>query len=207
MSENVEIKENEKKIDALASKVLSGFKGFFDSADAPWSYSATVIDFIKDYFDNYNDKDLISFLTEISGVNYNEFNKDWNSLSEEQKKKAIDIIISDIAELGLESLFMAIANAWEVYDYSDVRLRIMKVAKDYLNNKIDFSNMAFEIENIFWPNEKIKEKEKDDIDNYWKGIELIDYIPISKALELVQKYLINEIDAIGKNLNLGEPAP
>jgi len=206
MSE-VEIKENEEKVDVLASKVISGFKGFFDSADAPWYYSATVIDYINDYYHNYNDEDLIKFLSEISGLNYNEFKQAWYSLNVEQKNNAINLIISDIAELGLESLLMAIANAWEVYDFSDIRHRIMRVAKEYLNNKIQFYDMAFEIEDIFWPNEKIKENERENIDNYWKGISLIDYITKSKALELVQKYLINEIDAIEKDLNLGKSAP
>jgi len=199
--EEIKEKENEKKVDALASKVISGFKGFFNSEGTPWVYSATVIDFIRKYYLNYKDKDLIKFLSDISGINYNEFNKDWNSLNEEQKKKAIDLIISDIAELGLESLFMAIVNTWEVYNDLWVRHRIMNIAKDYLNNKIDFSNMAEEIENIFWPHKKIKEKKKSkniDYCNYWKGISLGNYITKSKALELVQKYLINEISAIEK---------
>jgi len=215
MSEVKEIEEKEEKVDILASKVISGFKGFFDSVNTPWVYSATVINYIKKYYLNYKgkdlnkNKDLIKFLSEISGLNYNEFNKDWKNLTEEQKKKAIDQIISDIAELGLESLFMAIANTWEVYNDLWVRHKIMNIAKDYLNNKIDFSDMAEEIEGIFWPHKKIKEKEGKNIEycNYWKGISLGNYITKSKALELVQKYLINEIDAIEKNLNLGKPAP
>ena len=209
MSEEEEIKEKEKKIDALASKVISGFKGFFNSADTPWSYSATVINYIGKYYRKYNDKDLIKFLSDISGIDYNEFNMDWNSLNVEQKKDTINLIISNIAELGLESLFIAIANTWEVYNDLWVRHRIMKIAKDYLNNKIYFSDVAEEIEGIFWPHKKIKEKESKNIDycNYWKGIRLANYITRSKALELVQKYLIDEIDTIEKNLNLGKPAP
>jgi len=204
MSE-VEIKKNEKKEEALASKVLSGFKGFFDSVSTPWVYSATVIDILNNH--NFDYEELIKFLTAISRLNYNEFKQAWDNLSEEKRKKAIDIIISGIADLGLESLFMAIANSWEVYEYPDVRLRIMRTVKDYQHTRIKFYEMAKEIEDIFWPNEKIKEKEKENIDNYWKGMKLKDYADIGNVLGFIQKYLIDKIGAIGENPNLGKVAP
>ena len=196
---------NEKKEEVLASKVISGFKGFFDSVSTPWVCSSTVIDVLNNH--NFDYKELINFLTAISGLNYNEFKQAWDNLSGEKKKKAIDIIISGIAELGLESLFKSIANAWEVYEYPDVRLRIMRVVKDYQHNRIKFYEMASEIADIFWPNEKIKENERENIDNYWKGIKLMDYADIKNVLEFMQKYLIDKIGAIGENPNLGKVAP
>jgi len=43
--------------------------------------------------------------------------------------------------------------------------------------------------------------------HFWDGIGLTDYIEENEVKEMVNRYLVNELEAIGKTSDLGEPGP
>jgi len=89
----------------------------------------------------------------------------------------------------------------------DIRERIINAAKRYLNGEIDFYDLAEELENIFWPTEEDKKKYEEGLRYFWDGIGLTDYIEENEVKEMVNRYLIEELEAIGKTPDLGEPGP
>ncbi|MFP3265306.1 MAG: hypothetical protein RXO54_05680 [Acidilobus sp.] len=67
---------------------------------------------------------------------YDAFKRDWNRLTEEQKKEVIDLLTSKIAEEGLKHLFVIIVNEFrsrwaQVYPTEEIRER-MKEEKDWI---------------------------------------------------------------------------
>jgi hypothetical protein len=89
----------------------------------------------------------------------------------------------------------------------DVRERIINAAKRYLNGEIDLYDLAEELENIFWPTEEDKKEYEEGLRHFWDGIGLTDYIEENEVKEMVNRYLVNELEAIGKTSDLGEPGP
>jgi len=88
-----------------------------------------------------------------------------------------------------------------------MREKIIDVAKRYVNGEIDLYNFAVGLENILWPTEDEKKKYDEAVRDYWDGIGLTDYIEEDKVKEMVKEYLIEELEAVGKTSDLGEPGP
>lgn len=175
-------------------------------SETPWADAMDSIDYLED-FDDLNDSDLIDVLARWAGRSYEDFKRVWDSLSEEEKERALGEIEYEIAVIGFESLLKGIAADFDVMENKDVRERIINAAKRYLNGEIDFYDLAEELENIFWPTEEDKEKYEEGLRHFWDGIGLTDYIEENEVKEMVKRYLIEELEAIGKTPDLGEPAP
>ena len=175
-------------------------------AETPWADAKDSIEYLEG-FDDLNDSDLIEVLASWANSPYEDFKGIWGSLSNEEKEKALGEIEYEIAVLGFESLLKGIAADLYVMENKDVRERIINAAKRYLNGEIDLYDLAEELENIFWPTEEDKKEYEDALRHFWDGIGLTDYIEKDKVKELVKRYLIEELEAIGKTPDLGEPAP
>jgi len=89
----------------------------------------------------------------------------------------------------------------------DVREKIINAAKRYLNGEIDLYDLAEELENVLWPAESREIEDDQAVEYFWDGIGLTDYIEENEIKEMVKRYLVNELEAIGKTPDLGEPAP
>jgi len=191
----------------VVEAVVSGFDMILrHNSERPWADVAFAIDYLEG-FDDLNDSDLIVTLAGWAGRSYKEFKGLWDSLSDKEKSEALADIESEIAVLGFESLLKLIAADFDVMEDKDMRERIINAAKRYLNGEIDFYDMAEELENIFWPTEKDKKEYEDALRYFWNGISLADYIEEDKIKELVRRYLVEELEAIGSTPGLGEPGP
>ena len=187
--------------------VVGGFDTILrHNSERPWADVAFAIDYLEG-FDDLNDSDLIVTLAGWAGRSYKEFKGLWDSLSDKEKSEALADIESEIAVLGFESLLKLIAADFDVMEDKDMRERITNAAKRYLNGEIDFYDMAEELENIFWPTEKDKKDYEQAVMDYWDGISLADYIEKDKVNEMVKRYLVEELEAIGSTPDLGEPGP
>jgi len=175
-------------------------------AETPWADAMDSIDYLED-FDDLNDSDLIDTLARWAGRSYEDFKRVWSSLSKEEKERALGEIEYEIAVIGFESLLKGIAADFYVMENKDVRERIINAAKRYLNGEIDLYDLAEELENIFWPTEEDKKEYEEGLRHFWDGIGLTDYIEENEVKEMVNRYLIEELEAIGKTSDLGEPGP
>jgi hypothetical protein len=175
-------------------------------AETPWADAMDSIDYLEG-FDDLNDSDLIDTLARWAGRSYEDFKGIWDSLSDKEKEKALGEIEYEIAVIGFESLLKGIAADFYVMENKDVRERIINAARKYLNGEIDFYDLAEELENIFWPTEEDKKEYEEALRYFWDGIGLTDYIEENEVKEMVNRYLVNELEAIGKTPDLGEPAP
>ena len=201
------------------------------SKDVYYAAAKDVIKNITDYARRGVDSDdLIQYLANEGLYGYDALRRVWSNLTEEQKKEVIDLLISEIAEYGLTNLFASIVgefwSRWVSVSHSgeyrkmakEKRDRILKAAKDYLNGKISFFDMAVEIAKALWPETEyfieLMKEEKEGIKdpfkyfklrnqvgkavepflrNYFTGVELASYISDDKLRELVRKYLINDM--------------
>jgi len=175
-------------------------------AETPWADAMDSIEYLED-FEDLNDSDLVDTLARWAGRSYKDFKRVWDSLSKEEKERALGEIEYEIAVIGFESLLKGIAADFYVMENKDVRERIINAAKRYLNGEIDLYDLAEELENIFWPTEEDKKEYEEGLRHFWDGIGLTDYIEESEVKEMVNRYLVNELEAIGKTSDLGEPGP
>jgi hypothetical protein len=191
----------------VVGMVMTGYGIYLRQvAETPWADAMDSIDYLED-FDDLNDSDLIDTLARWAGRSYEDFEGVWEGLSKEEKEKALGEIEYEIAVIGFESLLKGIAADFYVMENKDVRERIINAAKRYLSGEIEFYELAEELENIFWPTEKDKEEYEEALRHFWDGIGLTDYIEENEVKEMVNRYLVNELEAIGKTPDLGEPAP
>jgi len=175
-------------------------------SETPYADAMDSIEYLED-FDDLNDSDLIDTLARWAGRSYEDFKRIWGSLSKEEKERALGEIEYEIAVIGFESLLKGIAADFDVMENKDIRERIINAAKRYLNGEIDFYDLAEELENIFWPTEEDKKEYEEGLRHFWDGIGLTDYIEENEVKEMVNRYLIEELEAIGKTSDLGEPGP
>ena len=175
-------------------------------SETPWADAMDTIEYLED-FDDLNDSELIEVLASWAGRSYKDFKGLWDSLTDKEKNEALGEIEYEIAVLGFESLLKGIAADFDVMENKDMREKIINAAKRYLNGEIDFYDLAEELENIFWPTEKDKEEYGEALRHFWDGIGLTDYIEENEVKEMVKRYLIEELEAIGKTPDLGEPGP
>jgi len=191
----------------VVGMVMSGYGIYLRQvAETPWADAMDSIDYLED-FDDLNDSDLIDTLARWAGRSYEDFKRVWSSLSKEEKERALGEIEYEIAVIGFESLLKGIAADFYVMENKDVRERIINAAKRYLNGEIDLYDLAEELENIFWPTEEDKKEYEEGLRHFWDGIGLTDYIEENEVKEMVNRYLIEELEAIGKTSDLGEPGP
>jgi len=175
-------------------------------AETPWADAMDSIDYLED-FDDLNDSDLIDTLARWAGRSYEDFKRVWSSLSKEEKERALGEIEYEIAVIGFESLLKGIAADFYVMENKDVREKIINAARKYVSGKTDFYDLAEELENVLWPTEEDKKEYEEALRHFWDGIGLTDYIEENEVKEMVNRYLVNELEAIGKTSDLGEPGP
>jgi len=175
-------------------------------SETPWADAMASVEYLED-FEDLNDSDLIDVLARWAGRSYKDFKEIWVSLSDKEKKEALGEIEYEIAVIGFESLLKGIAADFDVMENKDIRERIINAAKRYLNGEIDFYDLAEELENIFWPTEEDKKEYEEALRHFWDGIGLTDYIEENEVKEMVKRYLIEELEAIGRTSDLGEPGP
>ena len=175
-------------------------------SETPYADAMDSIEYLED-FENLNDRELIDTLATWAGRSYEVFKGVWEGLSDKEKEEALGEIEYEIAVIGFESLLKGIAADFDVMENKDVREKIINAAKRYLNGEIDFYDLAEELENVFWPTEEDKKKYEEGLRYFWDGIGLTDYIEEDKVKEMVKRYLIEELEAVGKTPDLGEPGP
>ncbi len=171
-------------------------------SETPWADAMASVEYLED-FEDLNDSDLIDVLARWAGRSYEDFKGIWGSLSKEEKEKALGEIEYEIAVIGFESLLKGIAADFDVMENKDIREKIINAAKRYLNGEIDFYDLAEELENIFWPTEEDKKKYEEGLRYFWDGIGLTDYIEENEIKEMVNRYLVEELEAIGRTSDQG----
>jgi len=195
------------EVDNVVGAVMEGYGIYLRQfAETPWADAKDSIDYLEG-FDNLNDTDLIEVLASWADSPYEDFKEIWVSLSDEEKKEALGEIEYEIATIGFEGLLKGIAADLYVMENKDVREKIINAAKRYLNGEIDLYDLAEELENVLWPAESREIEDDQAVEYFWDGIGLTDYIEENEVKELVKRYLVNELEAIGKTPDLGEPAP
>jgi hypothetical protein len=175
-------------------------------SETPWADAMDSIEYLED-FEDLNDRELIDILATWAGRSYEVFKGIWEGLSKEEKEKALGEIEYEIAVIGFESLLKGIAADFYVMENKDVREKIINAARKYVSGKTDFYDLAEELENVLWPTEEDKKKYEEGLRYFWDGIGLTDYIEEDKVKEMVNRYLVNELEAVGKTPDLGEPGP
>ena len=227
-SETIEVSDVEK----LANDLFEGIELKLQNKDlSPIIAKGIIENIITDYTRHgLNSDELLRYLAEESWYGYDALKRVWSDLTEEQRKEVIDLLISKIAEKGLTDLLTSITGRFRtrwlgLYPSAEVRKRqeeekdrILKAAKDYLDGKISFFDMAVEIAKVFWPEaeyykELMREEEEGIKDpfryyklldkigratirilrDYFSGVVLANYISNGRLKKLVRKYLINDI--------------
>ena len=187
----------------VVGMVMSGYGIYLRQvSETPWADAMDSIEYLED-FEDLNDNDLIDVLARWAGRSYEDFKGIWGSLSKEEKEKALGEIEYEIAVIGFESLLKGIAADFDVMENKDIREKIINAAKRYLNGEIEFYDLAEELENIFWPTEKDKEENNEALRYFWDGIGLTDYIEENEIKEMVNRYLVEELEAIGRTSDQG----
>jgi hypothetical protein len=195
------------EVEDVVEMVMRGYEmNLKYASETPWADAMASIEYLED-FDDLDDSELIDTLASWAGLSYNVFKGIWEDLSDKEKNEALGEIEYRIALLGFEDLLKSIAADFYVMENKDVREKIISAARKYVNGEIDFYDLSVELENIFWPTEKDRKENAQALRHFWDGIGLTDYIEENKVKELVKRYLIDELEAIGKTPDLGEPGP
>jgi hypothetical protein len=175
-------------------------------SETPWADAMDSVEYLED-FEDLNDRELIEVLATWAGRSYEDFKGVWDGLSDKEKEKALGEIEYEVAVIGFEGLLKGIAADFDVMENKDIREKIINAARKYVNNEIDFYDLAEELENVFWPTEEDKKKYDEALRHFWDGVGLTDYIEEDKIKEMVKRYLVEELEAVEKTPDLGEPAP
>ena len=175
-------------------------------SETPYADAMDSIDYLED-FEDLNDRELVDTLATWAGRSYEVFKGVWEGLSDKEKEEALGEIEYRIAVIGFESLLKGIAADFYVMENKDVREKIINAARKYVSGKTDFYDLAEELENVLWPTEEDKKKYEEGLRYFWDGIGLTDYIEENEVKEMVNRYLVNELEAVGKTPDLGEPGP
>jgi len=171
-------------------------------SETPYADAMDSIEYLED-FEDLNDGELVDTLATWAGRSYEDFKGIWEGLSDKEKEKALGEIEYRIAVIGFESLLKGIAADFYVMENKDVREKIINAARKYVSGKTDFYDLAEELENVLWPTEEDKKEYEEGLRYFWDGIGLTDYIEEDKVKEMVNRYLVNELEAIGKTPDLG----
>jgi len=191
----------------IVEQVVRGYDLALNFSTLPtWVDAMETFEYLDD-FEDLDDEELIETLARLAGYPYENFKEVWESLSDKEKEEALGEIEYRIVVLGFKELLKAISTDLYIRENKEMREKIIDVAKKYVNGEIDLYNFAVGLENILWPTEDDKKKYDEAVRDYWDGIGLTDYIEEDKVKEMVKEYLIEELEAVGKTSDLGEPGP
>jgi len=169
MSEAMLEKSPKEIMDYLEKAMFTGWYRFAKWVGGPiWEHAyweVTGIDRSISRYKSYNDPNLIDYLSRLSGIAYKTFKEMWSKLSEEQRAKVINTTIHDIAVFGVSELFNWIAEKLSRKKYKEARAKVLQVARDYLNGKIDETTLMNAIADVFWPSWKYTEIYCEDLIN------------------------------------------
>ena len=167
----------------------------------PWADALDTIDEIADFTAHFywfgNDEYFIDFLSKLSGIGYDTFKEMWNKLSEKQRAKVIDVAARNIALIGLKKLFRWIVKKLGRKKYKEARAKVLQAAKDYLNGKIDKSELMDKIREALWPTEDDELESGYEFDDFLSAETLVEfYIDNEDFEEYVRKYLVDRLEKL-----------
>jgi hypothetical protein len=205
----VEEEKAHRKVQTFTRRFLKGYKGFVGYLDgtqccSPWQYSSTVIeDILSSYDIRYVIQhelygvpevyDVISALSSLGQMTFKYVGRVWDSLTPEERRELLNSVIAAVAEVGLEALLINVARRLEALKDQAVRRNIHEAVRLYLKGTKELKELAHDIALGLWPGEGQTDEEKQALTDFWKGIELADYVPEEKVKGLVRRYIMKAI--------------
>jgi len=197
-----------RKVQAFTRRFLKGYKDFVGFPDgngccSPWWYSNIVVKGIPSYDIRYVIQhelygvpevyDLMSALSHVGQMTFKYVERVWDGLTPEERMELLNSIMTAAAEVGLEALLINAARRLEALKDQAVRRNIHEAVRLYLKGAKGFGELARDIASGLWPGEGQTDEERQAIADFWKGIELADFVPEEKVKELVRRYLMKAV--------------
>ena len=134
-------------------------------------------------------------LANLGWLSYPKVKRAWDSLTDEEKIEALNGIVSGIAAYGLRELLEKAAYDILKWRGPNERQKAIEAANEFLSGKIDFDILVYRIIEALWPTPKEREESEADIEGFWKGVELSDYVSEKKLKEIVKADFLNALEA------------
>jgi hypothetical protein len=151
---------------------------------------------------DYNLNELLSEemafrLSTLGWLDYPKIKEIWNSFTNEEKIEALNGIISGIASYGLKELLESAAYDILKWRGPGERQKAIRAAKEFLSGRIDFDILAYRIIEALWPTPEERIEHDADIEGFWKGAELSDYVSEKELKEIVKEDFLNVLESYG----------
>ena len=171
-----------------------------ESSVPPWTdafYTIVSLTEIDQNLDELLSDEMAYRLSDLGTYYYPKVKEIWDSFTNEEKIEALDGIISGIASFGLKELLRHAAEDILKWRGPSEKEKAVKAAKEFLSGKIDFNILAYRIIEALWPTPEERTEHDADVEGFWKGVELSDYVSENKLKEIVKEDFLNALEPHG----------
>jgi len=142
-------------------------------------------------------EEMAERIANLGWLSYPKIKRIWNSFTNEEKIEAINGIVSGIAAYGLKELLEKAAYDILKWRGPSEREKAIKAAKEFLDGKIDFDVFAYRVIEALWPTPEERMEHESDINGFWKGASLSDYVSEGELKKIVKEDFLNVLESYG----------
>ena len=188
---------NEKPLSRTAqefvAEVAYGFKEVATHAFVePWEVSRYFINEIERVEAGPEDlkgNEILITLEIASGVSFNELKKYWVRLPIKERKEAIHKVKQAMAAFGL----IAVVGTITINARPSQKEEILRIAMEYDKGEIGYEKMVADVEDVLWPTEEKKARNRKEIEEYRNAMALAKYLPTEIVKRIIKTYFIDMI--------------
>jgi hypothetical protein len=186
---------NEKPLSRTAqefvAEVAYGFKEVATHAFVePWEVSRYFINEIERVETGPEDlkgNEILITLEIASGVSFNELKKYWVRLPIKERKEAIHKVKQAMAAFGL----IAVVGTITFNARPSQKEEILRIALKYDKGEIDYEKMVADVEDVLWPTEAKKARNRKEIEEYRNAMALAKYLPTEIVKRIIKSFFID----------------
>ena len=188
---------NEKPLSRTAqefvAEVAYGFKEVATHAFVePWEVSRYFINEIERVEAGPEDlkgNEILITLEIASGISFNELKKYWVRLPIKERKEAIHKVKQAMAAFGL----IAVVGTITINARPSQKEEILRIAMKYDKGEIGYEEMVADVEDVLWPTEAKKARNRKEIEEYRNAMALAKYLPTEIVKRIIKSFFIDMI--------------
>jgi len=188
---------NEKPLSRTAqefvAEVAYGFKEVATHAFVePWEVSRYFINEIERVEAGPEDlkgNEILITLEIASGVSFDELKKYWVRLPIKERKEAIRKVKQAMAAFGL----IAVVGTITFNARPSQKEEILRIAMKYDKGEIGYEKMVADVEDVLWPTEEKKARNRKEIEEYRNAMALAKYLPTEIVKRIIKSFFIDMI--------------
>jgi len=176
------------------------------SSVLPWVDAFYTVVSLTEIEQNLNEllSDEMAYrISDLGTFYYPRIKEIWDSFTNEEKIEVINGIVSGIASYGLKELLKSAAEDILKWRGPSERQKAIRAAKEFLSGKIDFDIFAYRVIEALWPTSEERTERHGEIVDFWKGVELSDYVNEKELKRMVKEDFLDVLEAYGSEGQAG----